>query len=270
VKYLLRLGVLFTFSEVQLGMATVLSGLILVLAVFTFLRQNREEADGFLLLSVLFVVLYFVSPDATSGGSVLKPRLSLYPFLVLIPWIAPRFTPRARRAAVAGLALLAALDIGYQVRWHRVLDGEIQEYLAGLEGVPPHARLLPLTFDKHGSSAVIPVLGHAASYAALQKSLIDWDNYEATVGFFPLRFRRSVPKLDTGLIETQTADVPVKRYKAQVDYIYTWKMPPGLPLEERLARHYDTVWKENGGILWKRKKRDRENRPRPAAVAGSL
>ena len=270
VKYLLRLGVLFTFSEIQLVMATVLSGLILLLAVLTFLRRNREEADGFLLLSALFVVFYFLSPDATSGGSVLKPRLSLYPFLVLIPWIAPRFTPRARRAAVAGLALLAVLNIGYQVRWHRVLDGEIQEYLAGLEGVPRHARLLPLMFDKHGSSAVIPVLGHAASYAALEKSLIDWDNYEATVGFFPLRFRRSVPKLDTALIETQTADVPVKRYKAQADYIYTWKMPPGLPLEERLARHYDAVWKENGGILWKRKKRERENRPRPAAVAGSL
>lgn len=272
VKYLLRLGVLFTFSEIQLLMATTLSGVILAFAALTFLRRNlggdvrrprfsfREE-DGFLLLSILFVLFYFVSPAETAGGSVLKPRLSLYPFLVLIPWLAPRFTPRARRAAVAGLALLAVLDVGYQVRWHRLMDGEMQEYLAGLEGIPRHARLLPLTFDTHGSSAVLPILGHAASYAALEKSLIDWDNYEATVGFFPIRFRRSVPKSDIGLIETRKEELPVKQYKARADYIYTWKMPPGLPLEKRLARHYDAVGKENGGILWKRKKRDREGRP---------
>ncbi|HKV12089.1 MAG TPA: hypothetical protein VJ725_28345 [Thermoanaerobaculia bacterium] len=255
-KYLLRLGVLFTFDRPQLLLATALSGAILLLAVLTFLRRNREEADGFLLLSALFAVFYFVSPDATAGGSVLKPRLSLYPFLVLIPWIAPRFTPRLQRAAVAALAVLAALDIGYQTRWHRVLDGEIQEYLAGLEGVPPHARLLPLTFDKNGSSAVIPVLYHAASYAALEKSLVDWDNYEATIGYFPLRFRRSVPRIDVGLIETRAAGFPVKRYKRQVDYVYTWKMPPDLPLEDQLAVHYGAVWSENGGILWKRKKKD--------------
>jgi hypothetical protein len=47
-------------------------------------------------------------------------------------------------------------------------------------------------------------------------------------------------------------------------------MPPGLPLEKRLARHYDAVAKENGGILWKRKKRAREGRPgiSTAAPAG--
>lgn len=278
-KYLLRLGVLFSFSKTQLLMATTLSGIILVFALLTFLRRNLEggsrrlsfrEVDGFLLLSALFVLLYFVSPDETSGGSVLKPRLSLYPFLVLIPWIAPRFTPRARRAAVAGLALLAVLDVGYQVRWHRLLDGEIQEYLAGLEGVPRHARLLPLTFDTHGSAAVLPILGHAASYAALEKSLIDWDNYEAAVGFFPIRFRLSVPRPDIGLIETRKEDFPVKQYKARADYVYTWKMPPDLPLERRLGKHYDAVWKEGGGVLWKRKKRDRQSRPGPATAGRSL
>jgi hypothetical protein len=277
-RYFIRLEVLFTFDELQRRGAKRLVFVFLILAVLTFLRGNVRwsgrrprlvfrEADAFLLLAGLFVLLYFFSPGGMSGGSLVKDRLSLYPYLLLLPWLAPR-VPSVRTAGVAVLAVLAALNLGYLVHWYRILDGDIRQYLAGLERVRPDTRLLPILFDNRGSAARSAVLGHAASYAALEKGLIDWDNYEAITGLFPVRFREGVRELDQGVIETQPDIVPVRSYRRRVDYVYTWKMPPDALLAHRLRKHYRLVWEKDGAALFV-PRRERVRSPRPLYASES-
>lgn len=276
-SYFTHLEVLFTFSKVQVRGARLLVLVFLVLVILTLSRRNvlwsgrrprlvLQEADAFLLLAGLSALLYFFSPGGMSGGTLIKHRLSLYPYLLLIPWLAPR-ARIVRTAGVAALAVLAALNLGYLVHWYRVLDGDIQRYLAGLDAVRPDSRLLPILFDKRASAARSDVLGHAAGYAALEKGLIDWDNYEATTRLFPIHFRRGVRALDQGIIETQPGIVPVRSYSRRVDYVYTWKMPPEVPLAHRLRKHYRLVWEKDGAALFV-PRQERARPPRPLYASG--
>jgi hypothetical protein len=276
-RYFTSLEALFTFSRVQVRGARLVVLVFLILVIVTLLRRNvlwsgrrprlvPQEADAFLLLAGLSALLYFFSPGGMAGGTLIKQRLSLYPYLFLIPWLAPRARP-VRTAGVAVLAVLAALNLGYLVHWYRVLDGDIQRYLAGLEAVRPDSRLLPILFDKRASAARSDVLGHAASYAALEKGLIDWDNYEATTRLFPVHFRPGVRFLDQGIIETQPGIVPVRSYSRRVDYVYTWKMPPDVPLAYRLRNHYRLVWEKDGAALFV-PTRGRPRPPRPLYASG--
>jgi hypothetical protein len=252
VLYFFGLQGLVSFEGFQRQLATVLAGLFAVLVVLTFWRRPRpvwRESDAFLLLAVVFAVLYFLSPEGLEGGGLLKQRLSLYPFLVLIPWVSPRLARRGRQVAVAALVAVALLNAGYLARLYRALSGTMAVYVRGLDAVRPDTRLLPLMFDRE----VFDVLGHAASYAALEKGLIDWDNYEAVSWFFPTQFRATAPPPDIREIESEPGLLLVRKWKDRADYIYTWRMRPGDPFAWRLQRSFDPISTQDQGILWQRR-----------------
>ena len=250
-KYLLELRILVV-GEAQQGFAIALAGLFLGLAAATLWGARRRpafrEAHAFPLLSLILVALYFFSPDGMGGGSLLKPRLSLFPYLVLIPWLAPPLARRARGLCVAGLALMALLNLGYMALLYQVMSRTLETYLAGLAPVRPNTRVLPLLFRRES-----PVLGHAVSYAALEKNLIDWDNYEAASGLFPVRFRPLAPPPPYQEIEQRPGKLSIEEWKDRADYVYTWWLPQGHPLVGRLAEHYNLISVVDGGALWERR-----------------
>ena len=217
------------------------------------LRPALQPADAFLLLVAGALLLYFFAPAAMSGGSMIIERLSLYPYLLLIPWLAPRLGPRSRTAAVVALALLAAVNLGYLIRWYRVLGEEVRQFVAGVEPVAPGSRVLPLLFSRHRASQRSDVFGHAMAYAALEKGLIDWDNYEAKTSLFPVRFRAglALPRLTEAVAEPGALLVRLNR--ETIDAIYTWQMPPDSPLRQRLRRDYRKVSQRDGGELYERR-----------------
>jgi hypothetical protein len=254
-RYLLRLEVLYTFDAAQLRLGTGLAAAFGALALFTLAREGlgRRAADAFLLLALLATALYFLSPEGLADGSLLKPRLSLYPFLFLVPWFSPRLGPRFRALAVAALTLVAFWNVAYQLRWHRTLDRETQGFLRGLEGVPPRTTLLPLLFDRSGAAARLPVVNHAADYLALERELVDWGDYEAGTTHFPVRFRPGLLRPAIWSIEARPLDYRPGVYKASVEYVYAWKLPLHTKVARRLRLHYDLVRQEGYGRLYRRK-----------------
>jgi hypothetical protein len=273
-KYLWPPKVLFSFSRLQLRLGEWLAAILLILVVLTLWRQTlrREEgrcwpvpreADAFLLLVACAVLLFFFAPEEMAGGTMVTNRLSLYPYLLLIPWLSPRPGPRWKAAAVAFLALGALVNLGYLVHWYRVLGEEMRQFVAGLDPVRPNSRVLPLVFQRRLASGYTDVFGHATGYAALEKGLIDWNNYEATLTYFPVRFRPDVrfPQLEGVEFDPGTLRVRVNR--PRIDSVYTWRMPEGERLRLRLARDYDEVAQRDGGELYERRP------PRQAARRGS-
>lgn len=266
VRYFCRLEVLFSFSESQILLGTLLAALFLLLAVATLAGRRplvlREE-DGFLLLALLFVVIYFVSPEGMSGGTLLKNRLSLYPWLLLLPWLAPRFSPRwnrpLRTALVAVLALVAAGNVVAHVRWYRTADRDVQAFLATTGGIAPGTRVLPLLFDRKASVCVLPLLGHAFDRAATEKRLIDWSNYEAATDKFPIRFR-GMPRPDLWVVEAMPEQLHPDPYRDQIDYVFCWKMPPGSSLGRRLLWRFALISEQGPARLYERRTRVRARR----------
>ncbi|HEX6900514.1 MAG TPA: hypothetical protein VF789_12395 [Thermoanaerobaculia bacterium] len=262
LDYLRYLEVLITFSENQQPYArglAVVFGLLLSLTLWreNIRRRSFQDRDAFLLLTAVVLLLYFAIPNDLAGGSFLKNRLSLYPWLLLIPWLSPRLGRTAQTAGVAVLASLAALNLGYQIRWYDRLDGEIGGFLAGLELVQPDTRVLPLLFEHRGPTSRLLLFGHVTSYAALEKGLVDWDNYEAAAEFFPTRFR---PEARPSIwhIEAEPAELYLQPWKRRADYVYTWGLPPGAPLERRLQKYFVKISDKNGGVLWENRLRVRQ------------
>jgi hypothetical protein len=256
LQYFLELQVLFVFDEVQRRFAVTLALAFLVLVLLTLRRWTLlpREGNAFLILALVLILLYFLSPEGMLGGTMIKSRLSLYPWLALLPWLSPGLGTRARRIAVPALALVLLLYAGYLVLWYRVLGGGMDRYLAALRPIQAGTRLLPLRFRHNTPAAKVNVQGHAVSYVALEKGLVDWNNYEAVSSHFPTRFRDSAPPPSTWEIEVRPGSLRVRQWKDRADYIYTWRLGPDHPLITRLERFYEPVSAENGGVLWERRK----------------
>ena len=255
LRYFVQIGALPSFGPPQELLSELLALTVLVLLVLTLRREGLRRPLGseraFLLLAAVFTLLYFVSPDGMSGGTMLKNRLCLYPYLILIPWLAPGFGARGRRIGAAAMAVIALLNLGYVAHWYRLLSGEMEAYLAGLDPVEPNTRVLPLLFTHQGHGAKVDVLSHAMSYKALERGLIDWDNYEAASTHFPTQFRDPWPPIAE--IEARPGTLRMKQWRRRADYVYVWRMPAGHTFAGRLERFYDPVFKKNGGVLWKKR-----------------
>src|SRR5262249_28411667 len=109
-----------------------------------------------------------------------KPRLMLYPFLAVLPWLSPRLGRWGRAVAVAALALLALRPVTFALACWRAGGRDVEEFVHGLAAARPGSVVVPLNFDPNTSPClwVCPV-NHATGYAALAKGLVDWGDYEA-------------------------------------------------------------------------------------------
>lgn len=251
------------FSPFHRGLAVgvVLAFLLLVLlTLWRKLSHSRgrrpalEPEDAFLFLTLVLLALYFFGPEGMAGGTGTQERLSLFLYLALIPWLAPRLGRRGTAAAVAVLALAALANLGSILSWYRVLGQDMERFLAGLAPVRPNSRVLTLLFPTDSHAARLNVLSHATSYAALEKGLIDWDNYEAKFPYFPVQFRPSVrfPELE-GILHDASV-LRIRQNRSRIDAYYLWGMPPGHPLETRLRRsYYRLVAKTGDGALYERR-----------------
>jgi len=274
LDFLVPPQVLVAFTRSQLRLAAAVAMAFLVLAVLTLWRETLRRRDGkwpvprqedaFLLLSVLMIGVYVFAPEGMSGGFLVTDRLSLFPYLLLIPWLAPRLGPRWRAAGVAVLTVAALVNLGYLICWYRVLGEEVRHFVAGLEPVRPGSRVLSLLFSRNAIAEYSDVLSHATGYVALEKGLIDWDNYEAKYSFFPVRFRDGVelPQIDG--VALGPGSLLVRRNLSTLDAIYTWQMSENELLRRRLHRqHYARVAEQYGGELF-----ERRPLPPPAARDG--
>ncbi|HEX4965953.1 MAG TPA: hypothetical protein VF173_34405 [Thermoanaerobaculia bacterium] len=264
LNFLVPPQVLFSFSEVQRTLAAAVAWGLLALTILTLWRETLRRREGkwpgprpedaFLLLVALAVCLYFFAPEGMSGGYLLTGRLSLFPYLLLIPWLAPRLGSRGRAAGITVLVVAALVNLGCLVVWYRVLGEEMRQFVAGLEPVRPSSRVLSLLFRRNTDALdVADVLSHATGYVALEKGLVDWDNYEATLPYFPIRFREGVqlPQLDG--VALGPGSMRVRLNRLAIDSVYTWKMPANELLRQRLHRDYVKVGERYGGELFERR-----------------
>ena len=96
------------------------------------------------------------------------------------------------------------------------------------------------------------VLGHAFSHVAVEKRLLDWNNYEAAYGVFPVRYRPGVRPPDSWTIEARPADLDIAAWRDEIDAIYCWKMRPGSDIARRIERHYVLVSERGAARVYAR------------------
>ncbi|HKH47809.1 MAG TPA: hypothetical protein VKM72_24385 [Thermoanaerobaculia bacterium] len=259
-SFLFRFEVLFYFGAPQIWIGRILGFVFLLFLVLTLagrLRSGLRDEDGFLLLSLLLVAVYVVSPEGMSGGGLLKQRLVLYPWLAMLPWLAPRFPERwgvpVRAATIGALAVLALWSAGYVLRQHQSIQPALQAYLRPAEHIRPNSRVLPLLSDR----GPYGFYNHLFSYVAIEKGLIDWNNYEATTQHFPTRFHRGRHAFWWIARAAEDIDLRSPDLTARVDYVYTWSLNPASSQALHLRRHYRLVYEEGPARLYRPKRGQR-------------
>jgi len=249
---LFRMMLLFTFDQRQIVFGTVLAIVYGALIVATIAMDGLKARPTFLILTAFAIAMYLAAPVSVQEGFLLKARLLIFPYLLILPWL----TPRLARWPLAVVLAIVAIGNVFYIRdcWKRN-EKVMAAAIRPLAVAASKHTILALVADRTTPFSHLPFLSHVVSYAAAERRLIDLGNYEAQQTYFPVVFRPAVRRPSTIDIETQPASINVAAYDP--DYVYTWKMPP------RPMPGYELVASDGDARLYGRKAV-----PLSSAVAG--
>ena len=194
----------------------------------------------FVVLTVVAIAMYLAAPISVQEGLLLKARLLIFPFVLILPWLTPRLL---RAPLVVALALVASANVFYIRECWKKNEKVMERALAPFSAAEPGRTLLPLVADHTTPFSHLPFLSHAVSYAAAQHRLIDLGDYEAAQTYFPVIFRRDVRRPPIFDLETSPATIDVNAYAP--DYVYTWKL-------QRVLHGYDLIASDGEARLYVR------------------
>ena len=263
-EYVSSLEVLFSFTTFQLKLGKILATCFLLLLILTALNLvsnvwkkrhlSFQYKDSFFLISLVCVVLYVLVPDGMSGGGFISHRLSLYPFLFLIPFFQLPKYQLTRWIVFSILILIALINFGYMINLYPKLDKDMQEFRSGLHQISPNSRILPLVFDSRGRCQRIGMFLHAIGYYCAYTGGVEWDNYEANTDYFPILFNPSFKDVrpNLSIIESKPREMKIAPYVDLVDFIYTWSLPVDSEIQKRIEANYQLVFEKQRTRIYKR------------------
>ncbi|PWC36434.1 hypothetical protein [Azospirillum sp. TSO35-2] len=250
-------------------------------------RRGRSPApagpasplDGMLVGALLVLLFSYAIPNSMSGGGLAVQRIQIFPYLVLMLWLAlVSDWPALRRATtvIAGVATAGLLAINLQHN-HRN-SRYVAEFDSAVEWLEPGRTMLLLDFtgwkaspDGAHDSFRLNFVGHPQSLFVVNRPLVDLNLYQASTPNFPVRYRRDTDPYvhlrgNGANPETPPTDeflMAGTRSAIQVDYVLVWGLTPeraamdGADLAlDQLAAGYELVHVSDHG--WMRVYRRRE------------
>lgn len=247
-----RLGTLNALVAIDSRIDLLAALLAVALAAVAFRLLTRKHQQTGLGLAVLaLLVLALAAPQAMGIGNFITDRLVLFPYMVLIPWLAAFEHGSRSRLGLEILGAAIALGmLGLLVpRWHEV-NLYLAEMTPALERVEPGSTYLPLAFSWEGEAPdggpvvhrVYPFL-HAGDHVSARRSVANLNLFAAGTDAFPIRYR---PGRDP-FTHLRTSQGWV--LSPNVDYVLLWWPRIGEPkiLEARrllldLEAGYDRIY----------------------------
>ena len=241
-KILFRQILSFQRSEAVVFLLVGVLFVFLVLSVRFSLSQYRiENWDGFLVASVFCFLIYLIAPKSVFGeGGEIRPRLLLYPILVLLLWLgAQTYRPVLKRQIISCSAALAIALLVMNSTKYGEFNDYLHEYVSAKYLIEPRSTVLPIEFtystmpdsfdfDWFRQSSPDPFL-HASGYIAAETGSVDLENYEALTNHFPTTFRSERnPVRYIGTVERPLSGLDFANYHrrtgGQIDYILVWSI----------------------------------------------
>lgn len=241
------------------------SALVVVFAVTALVLLRRkwkvgrvEPADAFLMMACGFVVLYFIAPDELAGGSVILPRLELFPYLCCILWFASSTLGRPLSRWLIGSATVISMGLlGGHVLSYARFAAALDEFRSVAESIEPHSTLLAITLSDNAGHRTAPAslrvnpLKHACCYVALDSRAVLLTNYEAAHAYFPIQFRSGYnPYEMIGPFHADPLSADLERFHAgggaKVDYVLLYgtedhELETESLLKTQMTAHYEPI-----------------------------
>jgi hypothetical protein len=200
-KHLLTLSSLWSFQRIELVLSSafvcVFVGVSAPALRDRWKERRLDRWDGLMVVGLVYVLLYLLTPDSTSQGQYISSRLLLFPYFVLLLWLGSRsFGSVTKGLVVAAACGIALMFLVLHTTKYAELNHYLEEYMSGASMIEENRTLLPLSFSHEGhtkaghplSERIRPFL-FAAGYIAAERGIVDLHNYEARTENFPLLYR---------------------------------------------------------------------------------
>ncbi len=215
------------------------------------IKELFQFSDSILLVALFALVLLFIIPDG-QGAGMMSDRYCLLFFMFSILWIAVQPIPRGMANVLVILTIVAHFDLlAYQMKQAIVplsKDAELIQQTA--QHIEANSIVLPVNFTDNWLE------GHLGDYVGVDKPIVVLENYEATIGWFPLKWNfDKMPLLLLGekppsgdLLWINNTYAPTKK---QIDYVMIYgyaaklKEAKWATLDSTLTASYNLIYASN-------------------------
>lgn len=226
----------------------VLTALAVLVVVRMIKRPKLHKYDGLLLGLAVVVFAYLCFPEQFLGHMiVISIRAQLFVYIIIACIIAYRM--KDGPVKMSGMALLCVcfLVLGiYRLGCRYVADEALNDLLSAEPYIRPGSVVLPLDMAPTGKSTKgreianrNAIFHHASQYMGADKPLILLDNYEANMGYFPIRWQPDTNPYDHLSKEAGIEGLPP--YARITEYEHR----TGLTVNYVLLWCYDPVFRNN-------------------------
>ena len=196
-----------------------------------------SKTDGFLILSVIVCIMFFILPWSGYSGGWINDRFHIYIFLIVLPFLSVNIFRKIHYVVVGAIIGIFLLHLGYNVHTYAMLNQDINEALS-LDGMDErHTVLSSMPGEWNGRSDAlgfetkyVEPFGHLECLLATNRGIAYLNNYEANTDHFPLQY---------------------KNKDITADYIIVWKTE--YDDTEGLEQEYDRIDSNNYNRLYRRK-----------------
>ncbi|MCS6904609.1 MAG: hypothetical protein RML72_11375 [Bacteroidia bacterium] len=213
--------------------------------------RNQKLGKGLVPALIIALGLYFFVPTGFSVG-MMSERLGLMVFMLLLPCVVTMPLPKSV------LLISVALFMGFHIalllsRYNatqKKLSLEASHIAQAQKHLPSYAVVLPINFSDNW------IEPHFSNYLGTQKPLIILENYEASTGWFPIRWNYiHLPKFFLGkhekLENISTWPNGNSLKQKSIDYVFIYgnlshlQEEKNKTLQEILNKHYRLAYQEN-------------------------
>ncbi|MBN2348882.1 MAG: hypothetical protein JXJ22_08605 [Bacteroidales bacterium] len=175
-----------------------------------------------LILSFVFLILYFILPDTVTGASAgfVSSRLLLFFFLFLFVGLAGLLVPFWLQ--VSGFLIVSYISFSLLLIYFRQAKENsriVQEIKKASEYIEPYSTILPINNSDYW------LFGHVSNYLGSEIPVIILENYEAELDYFPLKWNtENLPNLHFGSLNTPLTCLRwpsnIKAISKPIDHIF--------------------------------------------------
>ncbi len=221
----------------------ILSCLLAVTLIRALRGYTINKYDGFIPALVVIGFVYTFFPEDFLGHAIIiSIRSQLFIHLLIVCIVAYRM-PKGRWQEIGGVTLFGCFLI---LSWLRITvrqdaDTGLKNQLTATAHIRSGSVLLPLDLapnGRHANGTLIAdrnaIFHHSAQYIGLEKQLIILDNYEANMGYFPIRWKDETnPYTYLSKAQGIEGDPPAasiagyeKKIGTKIDFVMLWGYPP--------------------------------------------
>lgn len=281
---LLEFKYIITIVQQEYLWAKITGILFFVLLVITGIKSLRHitihKYDGFVLSLLAVGLIYLLVPEDFMGRAIIITiRAQIYVYVFICCCIAYRMPDgRLKNAGGLGIAALFVVLSGYRMVCMQQANEVLTGYLYATNHIKENAVVLSLDFspngkDKNGNKIADrnDIFHHASQYMAVTKPIVILDNYEANMGYFPVRWKPEVNPYNHLSRNNGIEGIPpyaeIENYRTTtgivIDNILLWCYDSSYnnnadfaTLYAEIERNYRLVYTDNIGntILYARKR----------------